>query len=125
MNYGQFEAQLSAWAAIQCDIRAIIAVGSQARGGTDQWSDLDLVLFTYDRSRYLDPARLGTFGDIWLSYIGEAGPGDPEWFVIYEGGLKVDILLLQVDDNSTDLEALLRHYPYESVFARGVKVIFG
>ena len=124
MTYELLEAQFTAWAATQPDIRAVIAIGSQARGDTDQWSDLDLILFSYDRERYVDPDWLRTFGDIWLTYLGEADLNDPEWFVIYDGGLKLDIVLLQVQNNSPDLELLLQRYPYESVFARGVKVMF-
>ena len=94
------------------------------RGDADRWSDLDLVMFTQDRARYAEPGWLHTFGTVWLTYVGEAGLGDPEWFAIYEGGLKVDVVLLQVEGDIPDLKALLGRYPYKNVFARGVKVLF-
>ncbi len=124
MTYEKLEAHIAAWAETQPDIRAVIAVGSQARGDADRWSDLDLLLFTGDRTRYVEPGWLHAFGDVWLTYLDEAGPGDPEWFAVYDGGLKVDIVLLQVDDSSLDLEVLMRRYPYQGVFARGLKVLF-
>ena len=94
MTYEDIEARIAAWAAAQPDIRAVIAVGSKARGDADAWSDLDLLMFTSERTRYLDPDWLHMFGNAWLTYQDEAGPGDPEWFAIYDEGLKVDIVLL-------------------------------
>lgn len=124
MTYEQLEERIAAWAATQPDIRALIAVGSKARGDADAWSDLDLILFTETRTRYLEPDWLHRFGTVWLTYQEEAGPGDPEWFAIYDEGLKVDIVLLQVDNTTSDLETLMRQYPYQNVFARGMKVLF-
>lgn len=124
MTYEQLEADIAAWAAAQSDIRAVIAVGSRARGDADRWSDLDLLLFTHDRARYSTPEWLNLFGDVLLTYLDEAAPGDPEWFVIYSGGLKLDVVLLHTDDHSSDLESLMRRDPYQAVFARGVKVLF-
>lgn len=124
MTYELLASRITTWAAAQSDIIAVVAVGSKARGDADLWSDLDLLLFTEDLTRYLDAGWLHTLGDVWLTYKDEAGPGDPEWFVIYEGGLKVDIVLLQVDEPAATLEDLLQRYPYQTVFARGVKVLF-
>lgn len=124
MTYEQLQARIASWAAAQPDIRAVIIVGSQATGRADQWSDLDLVMLTNERARYLDPGWLHSFGAAWLMYLDEAGPDDPEWFALYEGGLKVDFVLLQVDADIPDLELLLQRYPYQTVFARGIKVLF-
>ncbi len=124
MNYEELETRIVTWVASQENVRALIAVGSTARGDTDDWSDLDLVLFTYDRDRYTESAWLYNFGDAWLTYKEEAAQGDPEWYALYDEGLKVDIVLLQVEDDTPDLESLLPCYPYETVFARGVNVLF-
>jgi aminoglycoside 6-adenylyltransferase len=124
MTYEQLESRIATWSENQPDIRAVIVVGSRARGDADRWSDLDLLLFTRDRARYADPAWLQAFGDVWLTYLDQAGPGDPEWFAIYDGGLKVDIVLIQVEDSALNLETLLRQFPYQAVFARGIKVLF-
>jgi len=124
MSYEHLEARIAAWAVTHPDICAIIAVGSQARGDADIWSDLDLMLLTHDRERYLESDWLHTFGTVWLMYKDSTLPGDPEWFVIYEGGLKVDIVLLQVEEPSSNLEIVLQRYPYQGVFGRGVKVLF-
>jgi aminoglycoside 6-adenylyltransferase len=83
-----------------------------------------LLLFTTDRERYSEEDWLNGFGTVWLTYKDDTARGDSEWFAIYEGGLKVDIVLLHVDDDVPELEALLKHYPYQTVFARGIKVLF-
>jgi len=124
ISYEQLESRIATWAATQPDIRAVIAVGSRARGEADRWSDLDLLMFTSERERYLDPGWLRAFGEVWLTYLDEAGPNDPEWFAIFDGGLKLDIVLLKVENNSPGLEQLLQGYPYQTVFARGVTVLF-
>ena len=124
MTYETLEANIITWAAAQPDVRAVLAVGSKARGDADQWSDLDLLLFTRDRERYSTDDWLQPFGEVWLTYKDRAGPNDPEWFAIYEGGLKVDIVLLHFEEPDTDLETLLQRYPYQNVFARGIKVLF-
>jgi aminoglycoside 6-adenylyltransferase len=124
LTYDTLTAHITQWAADQSDIQAVIAVGSQARGDADLWSDLDLLLFTANRDRYLEAEWLGTFGKVWLTYMDKTGLGDPEWFVIYDGGLKADIVLLRVDEPAADLEDLLRRYPYQGVFRRGIKVLF-
>jgi len=124
MTYEALQAHLAAWAGTQPAIRAIIVVGSQARGDADQWSDLDLVLLTADRARYLKPDWLSTLGNVWLTYLDKTGPGDPEWYAIYEDGLKVDVVILPVSDPALNLELLLSRYPYQAVFARGVRVLF-
>src|SRR5215472_5461401 len=100
MTYEELAERIATWAATKLDIQAIVAVGSQARGDADRWSDLDVLVFTHDRSRYLEPGWLGAFGDVWLTYRDEAAPNDPEWFAIYDGGVKLDMVLVQVEGSS-------------------------
>lgn len=125
MSYEELEARLAAWAQTQPAVRAVIVCGSRARGDADQWSDLDAILFTTDRQRYAaDSSWLKSFGDLVLAYLEPTDPGDAEWYALYDGGLKLDAVLLQVEDASLDLEALLTLYPYQGVFARGIHVLF-
>jgi aminoglycoside 6-adenylyltransferase len=124
LTYDTLTAHIIQWTTDQSDVQAVIAVGSQARGDADAWSDLDLLLFTSNRDRYLEAEWLNTFGKVWLTYMDKTGLGDPEWFVIYDGGLKADIVLLQVDEPTTNLGDLLSRYPYQGVFRRGIKVLF-
>jgi aminoglycoside 6-adenylyltransferase len=125
MTYEELEARLAEWAKNQPSVRAVLTVGSRARGTADRWSDLDVLILTTDRAALdSDPSWLGELGDAWLTYKDEAAPGDPEWFVMYDGGLKFDAVLLDVADPSLDLDTLLAQYPYQGVFARGAKVLF-
>jgi aminoglycoside 6-adenylyltransferase len=125
MIYEELEARLTQWAQTQTAVRAVIVVGSRARGDQDAWSDLDVLIFTTERARYAADAEwMRSFGDVWLTYIDNTGRGDPEWFALYEGGLKFDAVLLQVEDAALDLESLMTLYPYQGVFGRGVKVLF-
>jgi hypothetical protein len=126
MTYQQLEARVAAWAQTQPAIRAVIVVGSWARGTADKWSDLDIIFFTTERDHYAaDSSWLAQFGDLWLTYSEPTIPeGDPEWYALYAGGVKLDAVLLHVDDESLDLAALMKRYPYQDVFGRGVKVLY-
>lgn len=125
LNYEQLEASVAAWAGTQPAIRAVLVVGSRARGDADRWSDLDLIILTTERERYADnPAWLAQFGDLWLTYREDTGHGDPEWYGLYAGGMKLDAVLLHVEDGTRDLDMLLTEYPYQGVFRRGVKVLY-
>jgi aminoglycoside 6-adenylyltransferase len=96
MNYDRVETRISNWAKEQDLIRAVVVIGSRAREDhkADAWSDLDLMLFVTDQQRYVkDTSWLATFGEVWLRVLNFTGAGDPEWLVLYEGGMKVDFLL--------------------------------
>lgn len=121
------QAAVAAWAPTQPAIRAIIIVGSRVRDAYDPWSDLDLVIFTTDRDRYTAGSGwLSDFGAPWLTVLDEAGGEHPEWYALYDGGLKLDALLYRIDVESAalDLDALLASFPYQSVVARGITVLF-
>jgi aminoglycoside 6-adenylyltransferase len=125
MTYEQLAAQIAEWAQTQPSVRAVIACGSWARGTADRWSDLDLLMFTTERDHYAaDSAWLAGFGDLWLAYREPTDEGDSEWYALYEGGVKLDIVVLQVENPTLDLDALLKLYPYQGVFGRGVKVLY-
>ncbi|HVU09878.1 MAG TPA: aminoglycoside 6-adenylyltransferase [Phototrophicaceae bacterium] len=127
MTYEELAARVVTWAQTQPAIRAVINVGSRARAEypADRWSDLDLIVFTTDRPHYAaDPAWLHKFGTIWVTYQEATAPGDAEWYVVYEGGLKLDVILLQVDHPALALADLLPRYPYQEAFARGIKVLY-
>ncbi len=127
LTYNQLETRVAQWAQTQPAIRAVIAVGSRARPDypADRWSDLDVIIFTTERAAYTaDSGWLTTFGAVILSYLDETDPGDPEWYTLYEGGLKLDAALVRVEDPTLDLETLLALHPYQGVISRGVSVLF-
>jgi aminoglycoside 6-adenylyltransferase len=125
VTYDDLEARLAAWSATQPDIRAVIVTGSRARGDADTWSDLDVLMFTREREKYAgDKGWFAGFGEVWASFTETSGSGDPIWFVLYEGSVKLDVTLMAVEDAALDLEAILEAHPYKNVFARGVKVLY-
>ena len=125
LTYEQLEMQLAAWAETQPAVRAVLLVGSRARGDADRWSDLDVLLLTTERDRYAaGTSWLRSFGDFWLAYAEPTDLGDPEWYAVYEGGLKLDVVMIQVDEPARELDALMQPLPYQGVFGRGVRVLF-
>src|SRR5215217_5872669 len=104
-TYEQLEARLAAWAETQPTIRAVLSIGSRARGTPDRWSDLDVLIFASNPEPYVvDSSWLGEFGDLWLAYREDTEAGDPEWYALYEGGLKLDAVLMRVEVEDATLE---------------------
>lgn len=125
MTYEELETRITTWAATQPAVRAVIVIGSRARRTPDRWSDLDLLVFTTDQARYAsDPAWLSTFGIIWVTYSEPTAAGDPEWYAVYEGGLKIDAVLMPIEDGEQDLEAVVRQFDDWDAFRRGAFVLY-
>jgi creatinine amidohydrolase len=125
LTYEQLEHNCIAWSQAQPDIRAALVVGSRARINhpADEWSDLDLVLFTTTPAIYAIPATgLREIGEIWASVLSRTGRGDPEWRVMLAGGLKADfVFTLAV---GATLSQMMEASPYAGVYERGVRVLF-
>ncbi len=126
ITYAQLEHNIGDWARTRSDIQAAIVVGSRARADhpADEWSDLDLILFVGDPTVYVsDMAWLAAFGEVWLSVLDRTGRGDPEWLVVYAGGLKADFVLATAGPEMA-LPKMLAASPYQGVLRRGVRVLF-
>lgn len=124
-SYEMLEARLAAWAAGQPAIRAILSIGSRARGTPDQWSDLDVLVFASEPQPYVDDAAwLSELGDIWLAYREDTGAGDPEWYALFAGGFKLDAVLLRVEEPSRSLDEILQAYAHWHAIQRSVDVLF-
>ena len=122
-EYIKLEAHITAWAAAEPALRALVVVGSRARveHGADVWSDLDLILFTRDAERYVeDTAWIDQFGTVWARECQRTQAGDPEWLVVYAGGLKVDFFFAP---KTGELSDLLFGGRYAAVAQRGVRVL--
>ncbi len=86
--------RICVWAESQQNIRAIVMMGSYARGRADELSDLDIEIFARDTKSYL------TSG-FWMSEIGPVivylslhnDLGSPTRLVIFRDGLKVDFTI--------------------------------
>ena len=123
MDYNSLEKEVCAWAREEDDVLAVVVIGSRARENhpADEWSDLDLILFVTNQQAYAtDAAWLSRFGEIWLHTHKITGIGDPEWLVLFTGGLKVDFLLAPVTGS---LAEMLFGPKYLFVTRRGVRVL--
>lgn len=78
------------WASTREDIRALLLVGSFARGDARPDSDLDIVLITSNEDGYLDDTQwVSTFGSV-RSIQREEYPPTTSVRVAYEGGIEVE-----------------------------------
>ena len=76
---------------------ALARLENEAVGETEEQTDLDLILYATDPQTYVDDTSwLDTFGQVWLRVLNYTGAGDPEWMVLFAGGLKVDFILTPV-----------------------------
>jgi aminoglycoside 6-adenylyltransferase len=125
--YVRLEQHVAEWTLTQPGIQAVIVVGSRARSThpADEWSDLDLVVFTSEATSYLrDSAWLSTFGDVLAAVSNSFGQHDREWIAFYADGSKLDAAFLSIDPMATPtLQLMLDAFPYPIVLRRGVRVL--
>jgi aminoglycoside 6-adenylyltransferase len=126
MTYDELERATVQWAQARPDIRAVLVVGSRARGEhpADKWSDLDLILLTTDSRPYDNDAWLSELGTVWVVCVEEANPGDPDVQAIFEGGIGGDFTFVTVENAERPLDALLAELAYQGVLSRGARVLF-
>ena len=129
MQYDQWEHDFIVWARTRPDIQAAVVVGSRARldRPADEWSDLDLILFTINPSAFVvQTGWLNELGEVWVTVLNHTGH-DPEWLVMFADGLKVDFVLAAVPEgagSTADLSQWLAVSPYQGVLQRGVRTLF-
>ncbi|MFN8596213.1 MAG: aminoglycoside 6-adenylyltransferase [Anaerolineae bacterium] len=120
-DYDELLQRVTAWAFAQADIHALILLGSRARSidhPADQWSDLDLIAFVADLNVYARDAEwLAQFGSIAIKVLERSSRGDAEWLIVYENGLKIDVLLAPSGDP-------IHLAPYEVALQYGQRVLF-
>lgn len=126
-DYTQLESRIAAWAAARPDLVAGVVVGSRGRVDhpADRWSDLDLVIFSTAPEIYIqDGSWIEGFGELWASWLDNTGSGYPEWFALYAGGLKVDIVFVPVQPGATTLAQMLATFAHQDALERGARVLF-
>ncbi|MFN8597315.1 MAG: aminoglycoside 6-adenylyltransferase [Anaerolineae bacterium] len=120
-DYDELLQRVTAWAFAQADIHALILLGSRARSidhPTDQWSDLDLIAFVADLNVYARDAEwLAQFSSIAIKVLEHSSRGDAEWLIVYENGLKIDVLLAPSRDP-------INLAPYEVALQYSQRVLF-
>ncbi len=122
MNYPELEANFTAWAQAQVEMRAAVLIGSRARSDPppDDWSDLDLIVFTTDMEKYAADRRwLEQFGAVTIAVLERSRRGDAEWLIVYEDGTKLDVLLAPVGASGP-----IETAPYDRVLIYGTRILF-
>jgi aminoglycoside 6-adenylyltransferase len=125
LTYNHFEVNFVTWAQAQPDILAAVVIGSRARTDppADAWSDLDVIAFTTDASAYAArqdwPAEIG---EVWLAVLETIGRGDPEWLIMFAGGLKLDVAFTLA--SGVGVQQMMAASPYQNVYQSGVRVLF-
>ncbi|MCI0709620.1 MAG: aminoglycoside 6-adenylyltransferase [Chloroflexi bacterium] len=96
----QYEDKVTAWGIVRPKIRTILVTGSQARQDrpADQWSDLDIDIYVTEFDDYFASGTFADeFGTVWLKQLHQTNDGDPLFWVLYEGGAKVDFTFFPLD----------------------------
>jgi aminoglycoside 6-adenylyltransferase len=125
ISYQSLEDTILRWSVIRPDVRAVRVVGSRAleNGPVDQYSDLDLVIYTAHPAAYdKDSSWIDSLGEIWLSVRSRTGQGDREWLALFSGGVKADFVIAEAATDAK-LAEMLEQSSYADVFRRGVRVL--
>lgn len=96
-GYARLLENVRAWAEQEPEIRAVVLIGSRARTDhpADEWSDLDLLVFSTNPNRFTQSAGwLQSIGHPLLTFCERTPTGDWERRALFEGGLDVDFALL-------------------------------
>ncbi len=129
MSYDSYERlirRITNWAQTTDHIQAVIIVGSRARPqeSFDFFSDLDLIIFTSAVEELtLYHKWISELGRVWIADLDKTGPGDPEWFVVFENGQKADFLIAQAQKH-LNLGQLIQKSPYRQVLMKGWQILF-
>ncbi len=111
------------WAKKVDDIRGAIIVGSRARmnEAADEWSDLDLVIFSTNPEKYITSTDwLTNMGEYWITFIENDALGlTKERRVLHEDALDVDYVCYP----AKGIPHLFKHPEIHKVIQRGIRVI--
>ncbi|WP_164669772.1 alpha/beta fold hydrolase [Virgibacillus doumboii] len=107
----------------QKDIRTVMIVGSRARQDqhADEWSDLDLVIFTTQQGKYLSfEDWIQEIGPYWMSFIeNTAVGGGKERRVLFEDALDVDFSVFPVHI----FDYMINDDETKQVLSRGIRIL--
>jgi predicted nucleotidyltransferase len=114
-----FLERLHAWSEVREDVRAVVVVGSVARGDARTDSDVDVVLLTNRPARYLEDVG-------WISDFGPARRVELEHYgkvtsvrAVYGNDLEVEFAIAAADWASTPLDP-----GTEAVARNGIVILF-
>src|SRR5437868_8136673 len=119
MNILPYQHAFISWATAQADIEGVALVGSYARGTATDNSDIDLIILTSERARYLE-------NQDWLSLFGEIERSTNETWgdvktirAIYKTGLEIEYNFSTPSWASLPVDAGTRR-----VLNDGVKILY-
>jgi aminoglycoside 6-adenylyltransferase len=120
--YETLEERISNWGLSNEEIITIYIVGSRARVDKpfDEYSDLDLVIFSTNPDYYLqNDDWLLHIGKVWTNFMFQTVDGDPEKLVLFDKGAQVDFLFRHISDMERSINLDL----IPQGFHRGVKLL--
>lgn len=104
-------------------VRRAVVIGSRGREDiqADEWSDLDIVIFTGDVDYFIsNEGWLEDIGEYWLTFLEDTPIGDTkERRVLFKGALDVDFAVLP----SGNFDELKEDNELRSTFNKGYKVL--
>ncbi|MGY0694674.1 aminoglycoside 6-adenylyltransferase [Virgibacillus sp. FSP13] len=122
-KYEQLIEKVTTWCNNQEDIRGMIIVGSRARTKrpADEWSDLDLVLFSTEPDKYLISENwVGEIGPYWITFIEKTAiGGGKERRVLFEDAVDVDFSIFPL----LSLNQLFASDEIRTTLNRGIRVL--
>ncbi len=125
LTYDDLIVRITAWAETTPAVQAALILGSRARTDhpADEWSDLDILVFTTDMETPLRESAWATeFAPHWLTFVERTGDGTSwERRTLYAGGLDVDVAFFPAEA----LAAFDGELPatFVDVLRRGVRVL--
>lgn len=120
----QFLGEIVEWASAREDVVAAVLTGSRARGeAVDEFSDLDIELFTRDLSRYEGEDWLGELGEVMVCLSLEESESWTTRLVFFTSGVKVDFQLRAADHLDAFAAATPSHPVEDQAWGRGFRFL--
>lgn len=115
--------KITFWCENREDIRAVMIVGSRARSEkpADEWSDLDLVLFSTQPDEYLSSEDwVQEIGPYWMTFIEKTAiGGGKERRVLFDDALDVDFSIFPLES----FENLIVNDETRTTLGRGIRIL--
>ncbi|HET7658060.1 MAG TPA: aminoglycoside 6-adenylyltransferase [Bacillales bacterium] len=121
--YENLIGKVTIWADTRKDIRAAMIIGSRARKDepADEWSDLDVVIFSSNPEHYLSSEEwIHQFGTVWMTFLEQtAVGGGRERRVLYENAYDVDFSFFPIEG----LSKLITQPDVRMTIDRGMRIL--
>lgn len=94
-RYLEIKKRILDFAENNCNIKAVVAIGSSTRSEVkaDEFSDLDLIIATENTDEWLYGDIPNKFGDVKISFVEPTLGGGNERRILYDNSLDVDMIV--------------------------------